>query len=170
MPYLSWFFMLFLLQLVIFIKYKVISGQTIRYSVYSLICEAYWLWSTKLDMTPLGLGQHFCLGLAKFMELVHQIHLAEEGPTQAGKTVKMSVMSTRHAGAVVTSTDFWIFFLFWEKIAPQCQCRVVDLFWWLAKLRAYVNENWSIPASICRETGPGLRCNTSLSINHGLLP
>lgn len=33
-------------------------------------------------MTPLGGGQHFCLGLVKFMELVHQIHLAEEGPTQ----------------------------------------------------------------------------------------
>lgn len=55
----------------------------IRYSKYSLICEAYWLWSAKLDMTPLGVGQHFCLGLVKFMELVHHHHsLAEEGQTQ----------------------------------------------------------------------------------------
>lgn len=60
-------------------------------------------------MTPLGLGQHFCLGLAKFMELVHQIHLAEEGPTQAGKTVKKTVMLTRHA--VMTSKDFFLFYL-----------------------------------------------------------
>lgn len=73
-------------------------------------------------MTPLGVGQHFCLGLVKFMELVHQIHLAEEGPTQTEKTVKMSVMLTRHAGAVVTSTDFWLLF------TRQCQCCVVDLF------------------------------------------
>ncbi len=149
MLYLSWLFMLFLLQLVVFIKYKVISWQTIRYSEYSLICEAYWLWSAKLDMTPLGVGQHFCLGLVKFMELVHQIHLAEEGPTQREKTVKISVMLTRHAGAVVTSTNFWPLFTL------QCQC-CVDLFWWLAKLRAYVNDNWSIPASTCRETGPQL--------------
>lgn len=71
-------------------------------------------------MTPLGLGQHFCLGLAKFMELVHQIHLAEEGPTQTGKTVKKSVMLTRHA--VMTSKDFY-FILF----ALLCQCCVVVL-------------------------------------------
>ena len=73
-------------------------------------------------MTPLGAGQHFCLGLVKFMELVHQIHLAEEGPTQTEKAVKMSVMLTRHAGAVVTYTDFWLIF------GLQCQRYVVDLF------------------------------------------
>lgn len=56
------------------------TRQTIRYSEYSLISEAYWLWSAKLDMTPLGAGQHFCLGLVKFMELVHQILLAQGGP------------------------------------------------------------------------------------------
>lgn len=61
-------------------KCKVISEQTIRYSEYGLICEAYWRWSAKLDMTLLGVGQHFCLGLVKFMELVQQIHLAQEGP------------------------------------------------------------------------------------------
>lgn len=91
----------------------------IRYSKYSLICEAYWLWSAKLDMTPLGVGQHFCLGLVKFMELVHHHHsLAEEGQTQTEKTVKMSVMLTRYVQAVVTSTDspsrhspVWVFTL-----------------------------------------------------------
>lgn len=85
------------------------------------------------------------------MELVHHIHLAEKGPTQTEKTVKMSVMLTRHAGAIVTSTDFWLLFTL------QCQCCVVDLFWWLAKLRAYVNDYWSIPASTCRETGSSAR-------------
>lgn len=51
-------------------------------------------------MTPLGVGQHFCLGLVKFMELVHHHHsLAEEGQTQTEKTVKMSVMLTRYVQA-----------------------------------------------------------------------
>lgn len=62
-------------------------------------------------MTPLGVGQHFCLGLVKFMELVHHSNLAEEDLTQTEKTVKMSVMLTRHAGAIVTSTDFGFFSL-----------------------------------------------------------
>lgn len=39
----------------------------------------------------------------------------------------------------------------------QCQSWVADLFWWLAKLRAYVNDYWSIPASTCRETGAKAR-------------
>lgn len=37
--------------------------------------------------------------------------------------------------------------------APQCRRCVVDLFWRLVKLRAYVNDNWSIPASTRRESG-----------------
>lgn len=62
-------------------------------------------------MTPLSVGQHFCLGLVKFIELVHHIDLAEEGPTQTEKTAKKSVLLTRHARAVVTSTDFGFFSL-----------------------------------------------------------
>lgn len=84
-------------------------------------------------MTPLGVDQQFCLGLVKFMELVHQIRLAEEGPSQTEKTEKISVMLTRQVGTVVASTDSWLLF--------TLQCCVGDLFGWLAKLRAYVNDN-----------------------------
>lgn len=38
--------------------------------------------------------------------------LGTGGPTQAEKTAKISVMVTRHAGAVATSTDFWLFLFF----------------------------------------------------------
>lgn len=78
-------------------------------------------------MTPLGAGQDFCLGLAKFTELVRHIELAEERPQQTEKTVKISVLVMKHAGAVVTSTDFWLHFSLW------CQHCEVDLFWLLAK-------------------------------------
>lgn len=108
-------------------KCKVFSRQAIRYSENSLICKAYWLWNAKLDMTPLGAGQDFCLGLAKFTELVRHIELAEERPQQTEKTVKISVLVMKHAGAVVTSTDFWLHFSLW------CQHCEVDLFWLLAK-------------------------------------
>lgn len=44
-------------------------------------------------------------------------------------------------------------FLAYFFSAPQCRRCVVDLFWRLVKLRAYVNDNWSIPASTRRESG-----------------
>lgn len=77
----------------------------------------------KLDVVPMGAGQHFCQGLVKFMEPMH--HLV---------CVKTSVMLTRRAGDRVTFSDFWLLFSFLHccsvlnpgKIKGACKRHLID--------------------------------------------